>query len=183
VSFLAREGRVAINGSIEVPGANMLDLSDSLDLLRGGVWQLDPIFKEVVINPIDELVDTFTAALMRPVRPLLFGGIEDTLNNPVISLDTKDFAPESETRGSTQNSQSLECFLELVSLFLTEGDASPFENACLILNVGDDKGLVLSQESLVFLGEVIVHLYGYNLISIIKASVMEEHSDKFSQLK
>ena len=120
---------------------------------------------------------------MRPVRPLFFGGIEDTLNNPVISLDTKDLAPESETRGSTQNSQSLECFLELVGLFLTEGDTSPFENACLILNVRDDECLVLSQESLVFLGEVIVHLYGYNLISIIKASVMEEHSDKFSQLE
>ena len=99
---------------------------------------------------------------MRPVRSLLFGGIEDTLNDPVISLDTKDFAPESETRGSTQNSQSLECFLKLIGLFLTEGDASPFENACLIHHVGDDEGLVLSQESLVFLGEIIVHLYGYN---------------------
>ncbi len=101
MSFLAREGRVAVNESIEVTGANMLDLSNSLDLLRGSVWQLDPILKEVVINPVDELVDTFTAALMRPVRPLLFSGIEDTLNNPVISLDTKDLAPESETRGST----------------------------------------------------------------------------------
>ena len=179
MSFLAREGGVAIDGSVEVPGDNMLDLSHSLDLLRGGVWELDPILKEVVINPIDELVDAFTAALMRPVRPLLFGGIEDTLNNPVISLDTKDLAPESETRSSTQNSQSLECLLELVGLFLTEGDASPFENACLIHHVGDDEGLVLSQESLVFLGEVIVDLYGYNLISIIKASVMEEFLEKF----
>ena len=157
----------------------MLDLSDSLDLLRGGVWELDPILKEVVINPIDELVDTLTAALMRPVRPLLFGGIKDTLNNPVISLYTKDLAPESETRGSTQNSQSLECLLELVGLFLAEGDTCPFENACLIHHIGDDEGLVLSQESLVFLGEVIVDLYGYNLISIIKASVMEENSEKF----
>ena len=53
VSFLAREGRVAVNECIEVTGANMLDLSNSLDLLRGGVWQLDPILKEVVINPVD----------------------------------------------------------------------------------------------------------------------------------
>ena len=53
VSFLARERRVAINCSVEVASADVFDLSGSLDVLRSGVWELNPIFKQVVVDPVD----------------------------------------------------------------------------------------------------------------------------------
>lgn len=53
VSFLARERRIAVDGGIEVASANMLDLSGSLDVLGSGIWKLNPIFKQVVVNPVD----------------------------------------------------------------------------------------------------------------------------------
>lgn len=71
VSFLAGEGRVAIDGSIEIAGTDVLDLPCSLDVLRGGIWKLNPILKKVVVDPVNELVDTLTSLLMRPVCAIL----------------------------------------------------------------------------------------------------------------
>lgn len=127
-------------------------------MLGCGIWELNPVLKEVVINPVNELVDTLTAAFVRPVRALFLCSIENTLNNPVISLHTKDLTPESQSGSTTQNSQSLKGFRELVGLFLTEGDTSPLEYTCLIHNVRDNKGLVFCQECSVFFGKVVVHL-------------------------
>ena len=65
--------------------------------MRGGIWELDPVLKKVVINPVHKFVDTFTTAFVRPVSAIFLSSIENTFNNPVISLDTEDLAPESES--------------------------------------------------------------------------------------
>jgi hypothetical protein len=127
MSFLAWERRVAVNSGIEVSSAHMLDLSGSLDVLRSGVWKLDPVLKEVIIDPVDELVDSLATLFVRPVSTLFFGFFKDTLNDPVVTLDAKHLTPESKSGGATQNCQSLHSLGKFVSLLLTERNSSPFE--------------------------------------------------------
>jgi hypothetical protein len=45
MALLARKRRVAVDRRIEVSSHDMLDLSSCLDVLRFGVWKLDPIGK------------------------------------------------------------------------------------------------------------------------------------------
>jgi hypothetical protein len=106
MSFFAWERRVAVNSGIEVTSAHMLDLSSSLDVLGSGIWKLNPVLKQVVIDPVYELVDALTALFMRPVGALLLSLIKDTLDDPVVTLDAKDLAPESKPGGTAQNCQS-----------------------------------------------------------------------------
>ena len=61
MSLLSWEGRIALNGGIEISSADMFDESGSLNLCRGNIWQLDPVFQQVVIDPVYEFVDSFTS--------------------------------------------------------------------------------------------------------------------------
>lgn len=62
---------------------------------RSGVWELNPILQEVVVYPVNKLVHTFASAFVGPVSRSFFSSIEDTLNDPIVSLNTENFAPES----------------------------------------------------------------------------------------
>ena len=42
----------------------MLELASSIDMLRCGVGKLNPVLEEVVIDPVDKLVDTFSTSFM-----------------------------------------------------------------------------------------------------------------------
>jgi hypothetical protein len=42
----------------------MLDLSGGLDMVRGGIWQLNPVLKEVIVDPVDEFVNTLSTLFM-----------------------------------------------------------------------------------------------------------------------
>lgn len=103
VSLLARERGVRVDGGVEVASEDMLDLSRCLDVSRGGVRKLDPVLKEAVIDPVHVLVYTLAAALVGPVATLLLCLVEDTLNNPVILLDTVELAPESQSGGTAES--------------------------------------------------------------------------------
>jgi hypothetical protein len=105
----------------------MLDLSGGLDMVRGGIWQLNPVLKEVIIDPVDELVDSLATLFVRPVSTLFFRLIKDSLDDPVVTLDAKDLAPESKSGSAAQNCQSLHSLGKFVSLLLTERNSSPFE--------------------------------------------------------
>ena len=97
VTLFTWERRIAIDRGIEVSCANMLDLSGSLDVGRGCLWELNPVVEKGIINPVDKTVNTFAPTLLRPVRLVFLSGIKNTLNYPVVSLYTKDFTPESES--------------------------------------------------------------------------------------
>jgi hypothetical protein len=97
VSLLAWERGIAVNSSIEVASAHMLDLSSSLNVLRGGIWKLDPVLKKIVIDPVDELIYSLSTLFVRPVRALFFSLIKYSLNDPIVTLNTKNFAPESKS--------------------------------------------------------------------------------------
>lgn len=107
VSFLALEGRVRVNAGIEVPGQDVLDLSSSLDVGGSGVRKLDPVLKEVFVDPVDVFVNTLTATLVRPVAALLLSLVEDSFDDPVILLDTVELSPESKSSGTAESGQSL----------------------------------------------------------------------------
>ena len=66
MSFLSREWRVAFNGCVKVSSAHVLDESGHLNVCWGNVWQLDPVFEEVVVDPVDQLVDSFTSLFNFP---------------------------------------------------------------------------------------------------------------------
>ena len=100
MSFLAWEWWVAVNCGIKIACADMFNLSCSLDLLRSCIWKLYPVLEKVIIHPVNKLIYTFTSAFMWPVRSLLLSSIENTFNYPVVSLDSKDLAPESKSWSS-----------------------------------------------------------------------------------
>jgi len=60
MAFLPIEAWVCVYISIEIAGEDVLDLACALDMMRAGVWQLDPIVQQIVSNPEDSLVDTLT---------------------------------------------------------------------------------------------------------------------------
>lgn len=72
MSFLAWERWVAVNRSIQVTCADVLDLSSTLNVSGANIWKLDPILKKVVIDPVNKLVDTLTTALLSPVGTVFF---------------------------------------------------------------------------------------------------------------
>lgn len=54
VALLTRERRVGSDVGIEVTSEDTLDKARSLDLVRLGVGQLNPIVEEVIGNPVYE---------------------------------------------------------------------------------------------------------------------------------
>lgn len=85
----------------------MLDLLCTLNVGWGSVWQLNPVFKQIVVNPVDKLVDAFTASFVRPVASFLLCLVKNSFNDPIVLLDSIKLSPESEPSCSTQCSESL----------------------------------------------------------------------------
>jgi hypothetical protein len=151
MSLLAWEGWVGVNGGIKVSSNDVLDQSGGLDVGGGGVWELNPVLEEGLVNPVDELVNTFTSTFMRPVASLLLSLIKNSFNDPVVLLDAVDLSPESKSGCSTKKSESLHSLGQLVSLLLSKGNTSPFKDTSLLHHIGDNEGLVLAQECALFL--------------------------------
>ena len=61
VSLFAAKGRVGVDLSVQVSTEYMLDLSSLSDMNRSAVWQLDPVIEQVIRNPEDSFVNSFTA--------------------------------------------------------------------------------------------------------------------------
>jgi hypothetical protein len=81
----------------------VLDLSGGLNVSGGGIRELNPILEKVIVYPVDVLIHTLTAALVRPVAAFLFCLVKDSFNDPVVFLDAVKFAPESKSCGSTES--------------------------------------------------------------------------------
>jgi hypothetical protein len=64
VAFLTWELRVGVDSCVKVSGEDVLDLACSLYMGWGCIWQLDPVLKKAIINPVNELVKTLTSAFM-----------------------------------------------------------------------------------------------------------------------
>ena len=58
MTLLARELRVTVDFCVEVAGHDMLDAASGNDVLRVAVRQLDPVTKQVIRHPVNEMVDT-----------------------------------------------------------------------------------------------------------------------------
>ena len=58
MTLLARELRVTVDFCVEVAGHDMLDAASGNDVLRVTVRQLDPVTKQVIRHPVNEMVDT-----------------------------------------------------------------------------------------------------------------------------
>lgn len=75
----------------------------------------------------------------------------------------------------------LESLGELEGLLLTERDACPFEDACLLHHVGDDEGLVLGQQGSLRLRQLIDNLTNKHTV-INPLALFKELSNERSHL-
>ena len=107
MALLAVEGRICVYIGVQVSCENVLDLTRTLDVLWGAIWQLDPIVEEVVSHPKDCLVDTLSTGLHSRITRVLLSLRQSTNGNPVVLRCAKDFTSKTKSFGSTHCSQSL----------------------------------------------------------------------------
>jgi len=86
------------------------------------------------------------------VGSLLLCLVKDTLNNPIVTLDTVELAPESQTACSAQDCEAFKSLLKLKGFFFSKGDTSPLEETSLLNDVRNYEGLILSKQSALLLG-------------------------------
>jgi len=95
VALLAGERRVRVDFSIEITSKNVLDKSGALDVLGLAVWQLNPVVEQVVGDPVNKGVDTFTALLNRGVRAALLLLAQGTRSQPIVLLSAVHLTREA----------------------------------------------------------------------------------------
>jgi hypothetical protein len=154
VALLTRERRVGSDVGIEVTSEYTLDKARSLDLVRLGVGQLNPIVEEVIGNPVNENVAASATAFKTMVDVVVAS--ELSAHNPVVLLSSEDFTSESELVSTTHSSKFLHGALDLVVVHLSEVNTSPCEHLSLFFEVRDTELVVFSQQGFVFLGDVVV---------------------------
>lgn len=104
VTFLSREGWVAIKGGVQVSSENMSDLASSNNVLRIGIWELNPVVQQVCAYPEDILVYARTSLFEVDVVIRLFSLVKSSCGDPVIILGSKDLAAESDAVCTTHDS-------------------------------------------------------------------------------
>jgi hypothetical protein len=135
VSLLTREFGVSLNFGTQVSSKDVLDLHRGSDVLRLALGKLNPVVKEVIRDPVNELVET-SATLLN------FGSEDFSLiskastDHPVVSLSSINFSEESDLVSATHDAETLDGVLELVSVFFSETNVSPLEHLSLLSEVG-----------------------------------------------
>lgn len=135
VSLLTRELGVSLNFSAQVSSKNVLDLHGGGNVLRFAIGKLNPVVKEVISYPVNELVDT-SATLFN------LGGEDFSLiskastDHPVVSLSSVNFSEEPDLVSATHDAEALDGVLELVSVLFSETNVSPLEHLSLLSEVG-----------------------------------------------
>jgi hypothetical protein len=158
VSLLSGEWRVAINSGVQISDEDVLDHAGNHDVLGADIGKLNPVAKQIIGDPVNEVVNTGSAHLLVARNGELFGARKVTTADPVILLGTIHLTDEANAIGSRHDCETLNALAELESVFFSEGDASPFEHFSLFVKVRNNEFLSLGEEGTVGLGDAIVNL-------------------------
>lgn len=135
VSLLTRELGVSLNFGAQVSGEDVLDLHGGGDVLRLALGKLNPVVKEVIGDPVNELVET--SATLLNIGSKDFSLIsEASTDHPVVSLSSINFSEEPDLVSATHDAETLDGVLELVSVLFSETNVSPLEHLSLLSEVG-----------------------------------------------
>jgi len=127
MSLFTGEFRVRFNFSVQVTGEDVLNLHSVSDMLRSAVGKLNPIIKEIISDPVNELVNTSTTSfnILRENFTLI---VKASTEYPVILFSTVDFTYKTDLIGSAHDAQTFDRVLKLIGVFFTETNVSPFEH-------------------------------------------------------
>jgi hypothetical protein len=135
VSLLTGEFRVSLDFCVQISGEDVLDLHGAGDVLGSAVGKLNPIVKEIVGDPVNELVDS-SATLFNVGSEDLTLIIKTSTEHPVVLLSSINFTNETDLVSSTHDTQTLDGVLELVGVLFSEANVSPFKHLSLFSKVG-----------------------------------------------
>ena len=130
MSLLSGELGVGSDFSVQVSGEDVLDLHGPSDVLGSAVGELNPVVKEVIGDPVNELVDSSTT-LFNVGREDLTLVIKASTEDPVVLLSSINFTNETNFVGSAHDAQTLDGVLELVGVLFSEANVGPLEHLSL----------------------------------------------------
>jgi len=148
------EWRAAINWGIQITSKNMFYLLGNFDLKGFCVRQLYPILKEVFGYPKYMSIGAFSSLLNHWILWFLFLAHNGSLSNPIISLSTKDFTKEFNTRGTTEYCKPLKRLLKNVNGVFAKVNACPLQHFHFIDNTWQNVLFTLCNKFSVFIGDV-----------------------------
>lgn len=144
VPFFSGERRTTVNLRIQIAWKWVLYFSRNHQSFRTGLWELNPVGKQVVGDPVHMSICSFASLLLTWIWWSLFLEIKSALSNPVIFLSSIDLSKESKWWCSTHDRQSLQWLLKQESVVFSEIDSSPFQHGCLACKVRNVESSVFS---------------------------------------
>lgn len=100
VTFLAREGRVRINGCVKVTSDHMLNHARADDVLGANVGQLDPVREKIVSDPVYEGVSSLTAGLLISGLIHFVTAGQGAGADPIVLLRAEELGNKAKTIGT-----------------------------------------------------------------------------------
>lgn len=135
MSLFAWEGRTAIYGGVKIACQNYLDASCYLQALWQRFWQLDPVRHEIVCDPENVSISSFTAFFLSSICWFFLLELKSALSHPVVSLTAVNLTPEPQRSSSTQNCESFQRLLNHIDILISKADASPFQHHRMFLQI------------------------------------------------
>lgn len=143
VTLLAWERRTAVYVGIQVTGEHVFDHSGDENLLGLHVRQLNPVLQQVVSYPVDERVRAITPLFLAFLRRLFHEVLwKCAADNPVVFVDSVDFAEQFQACGTAHLRQLLHRLLQQHDLLLAEANARPFQHFSLLEQVRYVEGVI-----------------------------------------
>jgi len=101
VLLFAEEERVGEDWSLEVTSEQYLYLTSSLNVPWCEIWELCPLLKDTVGDPVNKFVNTTATGLLVcwlvvSAFAAFFSSIKSAFSNVVVFLDTRDLSKEAD---------------------------------------------------------------------------------------
>ena len=103
--LLAEEEWVGENGSLQISSQEHLHLSGSLDVSWGEIWELGPLLKDAVGDPVDEFIDArasgfLVSRLAISTFASFFSSLKSALCYIVVLFCPRDLSEETDISSS-----------------------------------------------------------------------------------
>jgi hypothetical protein len=138
----------------------VLDPSCSNNVLWFGIWQLDPIVKQIRGYPEYKFINACTSGFHILVWNSFFSFRKNASCNPVIILSSEDLSAEVNAVCATHDGQTFKRLLQQVGCLFSEVNASPVEHLGLFVKVWHRKLFLLGEQFLVLVWNQVIHLQG-----------------------